>query len=216
VNKSLLPDDVAAYIARTFVNESPILAKIRVETAEMPEAGMQISADQGLFLAMLVKLVGAKHALEVGVFTGYSSTVVAQALPADGTLVACDLSEEFTSKARRFWQEAGLQNKIQLRLGPGIETLDALLAEGKRFDFAFIDADKPNYCGYFERAVQLVRAGGLIAVDNTLWSGKVSDSADLSEGTVAIRQLNEMVAADPRVEACLVPIGDGLTLARKL
>jgi predicted O-methyltransferase YrrM len=215
MNKSLLPDDVAAYIERTFSEESQILKKIREVTATMPEAGMQISADQGKFLSILVKSIGAKHALEVGVFTGYSSSVVALALPPDGTVTACDVSEEFTAHARRFWAEGGLDKKITLHLGPAINTLDALLAEKRVFDFVFIDADKPNYCGYFERAVQLVRPNGLIAIDNTLWSGRVSDASDLSEGTVAIRQVNEMVSNDPRVDSCLVPIGDGITLARK-
>jgi len=215
MNKSLLPDDVAAYIERTFCEESQILTKIREVTATMPEAGMQISADQGKFLSILVKSIGAKHALEVGVFTGYSSSVVALALPPDGTVTACDVSEEFTAHARRFWAEGGLDKKITLHLGPAINTLDALLAEKRVFDFVFIDADKPNYCGYFERAVQLVRPNGLIAIDNTLWSGRVSDASDLSEGTVAIRQVNEMVSNDPRVDSCLVPIGDGITLARK-
>jgi len=215
VNKSLLPDDIAAYITRTFVQESKILTQIREETAPMAEAGMQISADQGKFLAMLIHLIGAKHALEVGVFTGYSSTAVAEALPEDGTLTACDISEEFTAKARAFWKVAGYENKIHLRLGPAVGTLDALLAEGRVFDFAFVDADKPNYCNYYERAVQLVRPNGLIAFDNTLWHGKVTDLTDLSEGAIAIRQLNELAGADPRVESIMIPLGDGITLARK-
>ena len=215
MNKSLLPDDISLYMHRTFVKEAAVLNALREETAKMEEAGMQISADQGHFLSFLINLIGAERTLEVGVFTGYSSLATALALPEHGRHVACDVSEVYTAVARRHWEAAGVSHKIELRLGPAVETLDALLAEGAVFDFCFIDADKPNYCNYYERAVQLLRPNGVIAVDNTLWHGQIVDTEDMSEGTVAIRQLNAMVGSDPRVEATLVPLGDGMTLARK-
>jgi caffeoyl-CoA O-methyltransferase len=178
---------------------------------------MQISPEQGQLMALLVELIGARRTLEVGVFTGYSSTVVALALPADGRIVACDVSEEWTGIARRYWKEAGVEQKIELRLQPAVQTLDALLAQGQAgsFDFAFIDADKTSYDAYYERCLTLLRPGGLLAVDNTLWSGAVADNRDQNESTRAIRQLNAKIAADSRVSASLVPIGDGLYLARK-
>jgi predicted O-methyltransferase YrrM len=205
------------YLQRIGVRESAAAAALREETARLPMAGMQISPEQGAFMQLLVKLAGARRALEVGTFTGYSALVVAEALPADGTLLACDVSEEWTAIGRRHWHAAGVADKIQLRLAPALATLDALLAEGAAgsFDFAFIDADKSNYDGYYERALQLVRPGALIGVDNTLWGGAVADTTRQDTDTVAIRALNEKMHGDARVDCVLLPIGDGLTLARK-
>ena len=168
-------------------------------------------------MALLVELMGASHAIEVGTFTGYSSLSVALAMPEDGRLICCDTSEEWTTVARRYWVEAGVQAKIDLRLAPALETLDALLSDGRAgaFDFAFIDADKQNYENYYERCLQLLRPGGLIAVDNTLWSGSVADPDDTEPSTCAIRRFNEKLHCDDRVSLSLVPIGDGLSLARK-
>jgi predicted O-methyltransferase YrrM len=206
-----------AYLLEATVREPELLARLRRETAELPSGGMQISPEQGQLMSLLIQLIGARRALEVGVFTGYSSTVVALALPADGKLVACDVSEEWTRIAQRYWQEAGVASKIELHLQPALVTLDALLRAGQAssFDFAFIDADKSGYDAYYERCLSLLRAGGLLAVDNTLWSGQVADPSDQRESTLAIRALNHKIARDPRVSASLVPIGDGLFLARK-
>jgi predicted O-methyltransferase YrrM len=178
---------------------------------------MQISPEQGQFMALLVKLIGAKKTLEVGVFTGYSSLVVALALPADGKIVACDVSEEYTSVARRYWQQAGVADKIDLHIAPALETLDNLLTAGERetFDFAFIDADKGNYDNYYERCLELIRPGGLIAIDNVLWSGKVADTEIQDNQTNKIRALNRKLHEDSRITLSLVPIADGLTLAMK-
>jgi caffeoyl-CoA O-methyltransferase len=205
------------YLLKTTVREPELLARLRTETAALPSGGMQISPEQGQLMGLLIELCGARRALEVGVFTGYSSTVVALALPADGKLVACDVSEEWTSVARRYWREAGVDAKIELHLQPARLTLDSLLAQGQggSFDFAFIDADKGEYDAYYERCLQLLRPGGLIAVDNTLWGGAVADETNHSESTLAIRALNRKIAADPRVTSSLIPIGDGLYLARK-
>jgi predicted O-methyltransferase YrrM len=205
------------YLLATSVREPEILQKLRQETASHPEAIMQISPEQGQFMRLLVQLMGAKKTLEVGVFTGYSSLSVALALPADGQIIACDVSEEFTAIARRYWQQAGVADKIDLRLAPALETLDALLADGQAgtFDFAFIDADKENYDGYYERSLQLVRPGGLITIDNVLWSGQVADPQFQDKSTQAIRALNNKLHDDQRVTLSLVPIGDGLTLALK-
>lgn len=191
--------------------------KLRQETASHPRSTMQISPEQGQFMRLLVQLIGAKKTLEVGVFTGYSSLSVALALPDDGKIIAADVSEEFTAIARRYWQEAGVADKIDLRLAPGLETLDRLLATGQAetFDFAFIDADKENYDGYYERSLQLLRPGGLIAIDNVLWSGQVADPENQDESTQSIRALNEKLHHDERVTLSLVPIADGLTLAIK-
>lgn len=210
-------DRLNAYIDATTLREPDVLRRLRAETARMPQAGMQISPLQGQFMQLLIKLTGAKKTLEVGVFTGYSSLSVALALPPDGRIVACDVSEAFTGVARRYWAEAGVSDKIDLRLGPAVETLDALLAEGQAatFDFAFIDADKEHYVTYYERALQLVRPGGLIAVDNVLWGGAVADPDDTERDTESIRALNQLVLRDERVDECLLPIGDGLTLSRK-
>lgn len=205
------------YLLETTVREPEILHRLRLETAKLPTGGMQISPEQGQLMRLLIELTGARRALEVGVFTGYSSTSVALALPADGKLVACDISEEWTNVARRYWQEAGVAEKIELHVRPALQTLDALIGAGQggSFDFAFIDADKTAYDNYYERCLTLLRPGGLLAVDNTLWSGAVADSADQRDNTRAIRALNQKIASDPRVSASLVPIGDGLYLARK-
>ncbi len=183
----------------------------------MEQSSMQIAPEQGQLMAWLVELIGARRTLEIGTFTGYSSLAVALALPEDGTLVACDRSEEWTTVARRYWEEAGVTQKIDLRLGPAIDTLDGLLREDgeESFDFAFIDADKISYEAYYERALRLLRTGGVVAVDNTLWSGRVADPGVRDESTEAIRAFNEKLHADTRVTLSLVPIGDGLTLARK-
>jgi predicted O-methyltransferase YrrM len=196
--------------------EPTLLAQLREETNQHPQARMQISPEQGALLGMLVRLMGAKRALEVGVFTGYSSLTVALALPETGQLVACDISRSFTNTARRYWQQAGVDHKVDLRIAPALETLDKLLAESvEPFDFAFIDADKGNYENYFDRVVQLVRSGGLIVVDNTLWSGRVADPTDQDKITRTLRQFNQVVAQDERVDLVILPIGDGLTLAHK-
>jgi predicted O-methyltransferase YrrM len=217
-NKTLgLPDSIADYLRSTSLREPEILIKLRQETATQPMSQMQIAPEQGQFMALLVQLIGAKKTLEVGVFTGYSSLSVALALPADGRIIACDVSEEYTSIARRYWQAAGVAEKIDLRIAPALETLDHLLATGHTgtFDFAFIDADKNNYDGYYERSLQLVRPGGLIAIDNVLWSGKVADDEIQDNQTRKIRQLNQKLHDDQRVQISMVPIADGLTLALK-
>lgn len=197
--------------------EPAILRQLRQETAQHPLGRMQIAPEQGQFLALLVRLVGAKRAIEVGVFTGYSSLAVALALPADGTIVACDISDEYTAIARRYWQQAGVAHKIDLRLAPAVDTLDHLLAAGhtNQFDFAFIDADKRLYADYYDRALQLVRPGGLIAIDNVLWGGRVADPLVKDNRTKRMRAFNQQLHQDPRVTISLVPIGDGMTLALK-
>ncbi len=213
----VLNDALYEYLLSVSLREPDVLCRLREETAKMPQHNMQISPEQGQFIALLVELTGARKCLEVGTFTGYSTLSVALALPEDGQIVACDISEEFTSRAKPYWQKAGVAGKIDLRLGPALETLDALIADGESgaFDFAFIDADKVNYQGYFQRALDLIRRGGLILVDNVLWSGAVVDPARDDEDTEAIRAFNQACADDPRISLSLVPIGDGLTLARK-
>lgn len=214
----ILSDRLYNYLLSISSREPDILAQLRAETARQPLAGMQISPEQGQFMAFLVQLMQATKTLEVGVFTGYSTLSVALALPVDGEIVACDLSEEWTAIARRYWHQAGVANKIDLRLGPALETLDQLLSAGQanNFDFAFIDADKTNYHHYYEQALQLVRPGGLIAIDNVLWAGQVADPQIQDQSTVALRSLNEKLHHDKRIALSLVPIGDGLTLALKL
>jgi predicted O-methyltransferase YrrM len=216
LNTGVTPE-IGEYIHSVSLRELPLLARLREETAPNPMSGMQVSPEQGQFLAFLARLTGARQALEVGVFTGYSSLSVALALPDDGHIVACDVSEEWTAVARKYWQEAGVEQKIELHLRPAIETLHRLIGQGRRntFDFAFIDADKANYQAYFDAALELVRPGGLIVVDNVLWHGQVIDPAVQDEDTVAIRQFNESLHHDDRVHITLVPIGDGLTLAQK-
>ena len=212
-----LTDSIYEYLGAVSLREPDVLRRLREETAELPMARMQIAPDQGQFMSLLIQLINAKKTLEVGVFTGYSSLCVALALPADGEVVACDVSEEWTQIARRYWREAGVAEKITLRIAPAVETLDELIAGGQAgtFDFAFIDADKGGYESYYERALKLVRAGGLIAVDNVLWSGRVADPEDREEDTVAIRAFNQKLHADERVSLSMVPIADGLTLALK-
>jgi predicted O-methyltransferase YrrM len=213
----LLDERLAAYYAGVAVRESGVFAELRAETAKLPMAVMQIAPEQGQLMAMLVRLMGARRCVEVGVFTGYSTLAVASALPADGEVLACDVSEEWTAIARRYWRKAGVDRKIRLVLGPALATLDAELRAGGAGtrDFAFIDADKTAYEQYYERCLSLLRPGGLIAVDNTLWSGRVADPAVADADTAALRAFNARVSGDERVDLCLVPIADGLTLLRK-
>lgn len=212
-----MTDDLYGYMLETSLREVPLLKRLRDETASHPRAGMQISPEQGQFMQLLAKLTGARRCIEVGVFTGYSSLAVALALPADGKILACDVSEEFTSVARRYWKEAGIAGKIELVLAPATETLDVRLKAGEAgsYDLAFIDADKANYTQYYERILKLLRPGGLVLVDNVLWSGRMLDKDDKSEDTAAIRAFNQALHHDERVDLSMVPIGDGLTLARK-
>jgi predicted O-methyltransferase YrrM len=212
-----LEQNLYDYLLSVSLREPTILTQLRQETSQLPMSRMQISPEQGQFMALLVKLIGAKKTLEVGVFTGYSSLVVALALPADGKIVACDVSEEYTSVARRYWQQAGVADKIDLHIAPALETLDKLLTAGEAetFDFAFIDADKSNYDNYYERSLELIRPGGLIAIDNVLWSGKVAETEIQDNQTNKIRDLNRKLHEDSRITLSLVPIADGLTLAMK-
>ena len=205
------------YLHSVSLREPEILTQLRQETAQHPMGKMQIAAEQGQFMALLVQLIGAKKTLDVGVFTGYSSLVVALALPPDGKVVACERSEEYGAIARRWWQQAGVADKIDLHIAPAQETLARLLTTGQTntFDFVFIDADKSNYDNYYEQALQLVRPGGLIAIDNVLWSGRVADPQVQDNRTKKIRAFNQKLHQDPRISLSLVPIGDGLTLARK-
>ena len=217
-NRSItLTDNLYDYLLSVSLREPPLLARLREETAALPMAAMQIAPEQGQFMALLAELTGTKRYLEVGTFTGYSTLAVALTLPDDGQVVACDISEAFTTIARRYWAEAGLGERIDLRLAPALETLDGLIADGQAgsFDLAFIDADKENYNGYVERALNLLRPGGLMLVDNVLWDGAVADPERQDADTKAIRALNSALHHDPRVTLSLVPVGDGLTLARK-
>ena len=212
-----LTDHLVDYVRSVSPVEADPLRRLREETASHPHGRMQITPEQGHLLALFVRLLGAKRLLEIGVFTGYSSTSVALALPEDGKLIACDVSEEFTSVARRYWREAGVDSKIDLRLAPADETLSGLVREGLAgtFDMAFIDADKTGYITYFKLCLELLRPGGLIAIDNTLWHGSVADPNDQEADTVAVRAFNKFVRDDDRVWHCMLPIGDGLTLAVK-
>ena len=212
-----LPENIYDYMNSVSLREPAILRKLREETASHPMATMQIPPEHGQFLALLMQLTGARRTLEVGVFTGYSSLAVALALPDDGKILACDVSGEYTSVARRYWKEAGVDHMIDLRLKPALETLHELIAQRQhnRFDFAFIDADKANYEGYYECALELVRPGGLIAIDNVLWHGAVIDPEDNTADTLAIRALNKKLLGDSRVSISMLPISDGLTLACK-
>lgn len=205
------------YLLAASLREHPVLARLREATAAHPKVNMQISPEQGQFMALLVRLIGATRCIEVGVFTGYSSLAVALSMPPTGRIVACDISEEYTAMARPYWESAGVAGRIDLRIAPAMDTLDALLAAGGAgtYDFGFIDADKGAYAGYYERMLELLRPGGLIAVDNTLWDGAVADPDDDEPDTLAIRAFNESLRDDARVDLSLVPIGDGLTLARK-
>lgn len=214
-----IDDRLYQYILDASLREHPLLAELRAATRDHPHANMQISPEQGQLLALLVKLIGARRTIEVGVFTGYSALVVALALPADGRVLACDISDEYTRIGLPYWQRAGVAEKIELVLEPAVATLDARLAAGQagRYDFAFIDADKPNYDNYYERCLKLLRAGGLVAFDNTLWSGKVAERVDAQQDpdTAALQALNLKLRDDSRIDVSLLPIGDGMTLARK-
>jgi caffeoyl-CoA O-methyltransferase len=208
-------DRLAAYLEEIGRPETPVAHNLREETGKLPMAMMQIGGNQAAFMAFLVRAIGARRTLEIGTFTGYSALAVASALPPDGRVVCLDVSEEWTAIGRRAWAEAGVAKKIDLRLGPAVDTLDRMIADGEGgFDFAFIDADKGNYGRYYEQCLKLVRKGGVIAVDNVLWSGAVADPADHNESTAMIRAFNQTVRADERVDFCLIPVGDGLTLAR--
>ncbi|MEE3719940.1 class I SAM-dependent methyltransferase [Tumidithrix elongata RA019] len=212
-----LNDQLHDYLLSVSLREPLLLQQLREETSHHARGNMQIAPEQGQFMALLVQLIGAEKTLEVGVFTGYSSLSVALALPEHGKVIACDVSEEYTSIARRYWEKAEVTHKIDLHIAPAIQTLDRLLAEGQAntFDFAFIDADKENYDGYYERSLQLVRKGGLIAIDNVLWSGRVLDSQLQDVDTLAIRALNQKLHQDRRISLSLLPVSDGLTLALK-
>ena len=207
---------LAQYLDTINRRETEVQRRLREETGAMPQAGMQIGHNQGSFMAFLVMLIGARRALEIGTFTGYSALAVAAALPADGKLICCDVSDEWTKLGRRAWADAGLADRIDLRLGPAAQTLDHLIADGQagQFDFAFIDADKENYDRYYEQCLVLIRKGGLIAVDNVLWDGAVADPKNDSVTTKAIRALNLKMRDDHRIDYSLIPVGDGMGLAR--
>ncbi|MEM9423798.1 MAG: class I SAM-dependent methyltransferase [Spirochaetota bacterium] len=209
-------DKLYSYLLSASLRETESQKKLRETTQKMRAGAMQISPEQGQFMALLVRLIGAKRTLEIGVFTGYSTLSVALALPANGRIIACDVDKEWTDIAQRHWQEAGVRDKIDLRLAPAKETLDRLLADkqGGTFDFAFIDADKINYDAYYEACLQLLRRGGLLAIDNVLWGGKTADETRQDPDTQAIRALNEKLYNDERIDLSLLPVGDGLTLAR--
>jgi len=212
-----LNDNLYQYLLSVSLKETPVQKALREETDKLEWSIMQISSDQGQFMALLVKLINAGKVIEVGTFTGYSALTLAQALPDDGAIVACDINEEWTNIGKRYWSEAGVAHKIDLRLAPALDTLNGLIQDGQSesYDFSFIDADKQNQLQYYELCLKLTRPGGLIAIDNVLWGGSVADPENQKEDTVAIRQFNEFVFTDDRVEISLVPIGDGLTLARK-
>lgn len=217
-NRSITIDDALyEYMNSVSLREPDVLRRLREETAALPQHQMQIAPEQGQFMGLLVELIGAEKCLEIGTFTGYSSLSVACKIPDDGVLVACDISEDYTNRAKPFWEEAGVAGKIDLRIGPALETLDRLIADGEggTFDFTFIDADKVSYLGYFQRAFDLTRTGGLICIDNVLWSGAVADPSRNDEDTEAIRAFNSALSTDARISLSMVPIGDGLTLARK-
>jgi predicted O-methyltransferase YrrM len=212
-----LPDEVQRYILDTTLRDTPVLAQLREETAQLPQARMQTGADQVQFLQLLVRLIAAKRCIEIGVFTGYSALGVALALPDDGIIVACDVNEDFAAIARRYWQRAGVMQKIDLRLAPAAQTLDALIRtdHAETFDFAYIDADKTGYDAYYERCLLLLRSNGVMAIDNVLWGGDVANQDSSDEDTVALRSLNRKIGRDERVDATLLPIGDGLMVVRK-
>lgn len=212
----VVDDRLADYLDATNRPETDTQKHLRDVTGKMSNAGMQIGPNQGSFMAFLIKLSGARNALEIGTFTGYSALTVAGALPADGRLVCCDVSAEYTAVGAKAWAAAGVADRIDLRIGPAADTLDTMIADGEagRFDFAFIDADKENYDSYYEQCLVLVRKGGLIAIDNMLWDGRVADPAEKSESTTAIRALNLKLRDDPRIDFSLIPVGDGISLAR--
>ena len=209
--------DLRDYLWDKGINEHPALKELRIETAGLPESMMQICPEQGALMGILIRMISAKRTIEVGTFTGYSALVVALALPEDGEVIACDVSEEWTAIGKEKWEQAGVSHKIDLRLGPAVDTLDELIQQGQKgsFDFAFIDADKVNYTAYYEKCLQLIASGGVIAIDNVLWGGSVLDSKRNDEDTKAIRELNDFVASDERVNISMIPIGDGVTLVVK-
>jgi predicted O-methyltransferase YrrM len=212
-----LPPDLHAYLVEHGVREPDILRRLREETADLPQHDMQIAPEQGALMALLVGLIGARRCIELGTFTGYSSLAVALALPADGEIVCCDVSEEWTSVARRYWSEAGVADRVDLRLGPALETLDDLIAGGASgtFDFAFIDASKREYPDYHERILRLLRQGGLAVYDNVFWDGDVLDESKTDPDTLGVRRLNDRLMADERVSISMIPVADGLTLVQK-
>ncbi len=212
-----MDDRLYQYLLRHSVRERELLRRLRQETDGTGAANMQIAPEQGQFMALLVELIGARRIIEVGTFTGYSSLCLAGALPDDGELICCDIDEEWTSIARRYWHEAGYDNRITLKLAPALQTLNELISGGQsgQFDLIFIDADKESYPAYYERSLLLIRTGGLLLFDNTLWGGAVADPADQSVDTRALRELNEQLLSDERVSISLLPLADGLTLARK-
>ena len=217
IKRTLLPDSVERYVSQTIAQETPLQARLHQETAKLPNAGMQIGPDQAAFMALLVKAIGARRAIEIGTFTGYSALAVASALPADGRLICCDISAQWTAVGQRYWQEAGVADRIDLRLAPAGETLAQLEAEGQggSFDFAFIDADKTGYEAYYEACLRLLRPGGLILLDNMLWDGRVADPSVSETDTVALRALNLKIRDDERVDRVLLTVGDGVMLVRK-
>ena len=212
-----LSDELHEYLLSVSLRESEVQRALREETAEHPKANMQIAPEQGQFLQLLVRMIGARHTLEIGVFTGYSALAVAEALPPNGQVVACDISDEYTQTARRYWKEAGVADTIDLRIAPALDTLDALLDDGRAgaFDFAFIDADKTEYDGYYERCLRLLRPGGVIALDNMLRDGRVLEDDPADEGVRAIQDLNAKLHTDDRIHLSLLPLADGVTLAMK-
>jgi len=216
-HRSVLPDAIDAYVRSMGARETDLQRRLREETLRLPQAGMQIGADEASLLALVVRMIGARRAIEVGTFTGYSALAVASALPTDGHLVCCDVNREWTDVGRRYWREAGVAGRIDLRIAPAAETLQALARDPGpgSFDFVFIDADKSGYDAYYEHALVLLRAGGVIAIDNTLWSGGVADASQTDDDTVALRALNQKIQRDERVDMCLLSVGDGVTFARK-
>jgi len=212
-----IDDKVRKYLLDHSLREPPVAAELRAATAKLPYAGMQISPEQGQFMALLVQAIGGRRAIEIGTFTGYSALWIALSLPADGRLVCCDVSAEWTAVGRPYWEKAGVAGKIDLRIAPAMETLDRLLADGGAgaYDFAFIDADKTGYDGYYERCLKLLRRGGLIGIDNVLWGGDVADPKKRSADTLALRALNRKLHSDERVALSMLPVGDGLTVALK-
>ena len=212
-----LAPDLHAYLVEHGVREPDILRRLREETADLPQHDMQIAPEQGALMALLVGLIGARRCIELGTFTGYSSLAVALALPADGEIVCCDVSEEWTSVARRYWSEAGVADRVDLRLGPALETLDELIAGGASgtFDFAFIDASKQEYPDYHERILRLLRQGGLAVYDNVFWDGDVIDESKTDPDTIGVRRLNDRLLAYERVSISMIPVADGLTLVQK-
>jgi predicted O-methyltransferase YrrM len=212
-----VPEDLHEYLVAHGVREPDILRRLREETAALPQHDMQIAPEQGAFMALLVEILDARRCIELGTFTGYSSLVVTLAMPSDGQMVCCDVSEEWTSVARRYWAEAGVGDRVDLRLGPALETLDELLAGGAAgtFDFAFVDASKREYPDYHERIVRLLRQGGVVAYDNVFWAGDILDESKTDPDTLGVRRLNDRLAQDERVTISMIPVADGLTLARK-